>query len=84
MQIKAALDKLDLGVSIREMCESQERDNGLKLVTISLDHIARLDTLEPVHRDPFDRMLIAQAINEGMTLVSADTIFSRYPVTTLW
>ena len=84
MQIKAALGKLHLDVSIREMCETQERDNGLKLLTVSLDHIARLDTLGPAHRDPFDRMLIAQAINDGMTLVTADTIFGRYPVATLW
>lgn len=84
MQIKAALGKLDLDVSIGDMCETQQRVNGLQLLPITLDSISQLDELERIHLDPFDRMLIAQAINEGMTLVSADSIFGRYPVTAIW
>ena len=58
----------------------QQQDNGMILLPIEISHIAALENLPPVHRDPFDRLLIAQAIQENMTLLSADSVFAHYPV----
>ena len=58
--------------------------NGLIPLPIKIDHILGIDLLPMIHRDPFDRLLIAQAIAEPTTLISADGVFSRYPVTVVW
>jgi PIN domain nuclease of toxin-antitoxin system len=47
-------------------------------------HAIRVDELPPLHRDPFDRMLTAQALAEEMALISGDARVARYPVTVLW
>ncbi len=54
------------------------RESGLTLLEITLDHAAAAAALPPVHRDPFDRMLIAQAITERLTVVTGDPAFKRY------
>jgi PIN domain nuclease of toxin-antitoxin system len=51
---------------------------------ITLEHIAVITTLPLHHRDPFDRMLIAQAIVENIPILSADQIFDAYPIKRLW
>ena len=51
---------------------------------VSLAHVLCLDTLPPVHRDQFDRLLAAQAVVEGLELVTADAVFSSYPVRLFW
>lgn len=55
------------------------RESGIVLLEISLEHAATAAKLPPIHRDPFDRMLIAQAIVEKFTIVTADPAFKRYP-----
>ena len=57
---------------------------GAKLLTITLRHIAATAELPPHHHDPFDRLLVAQAIEEGLTLVTVDERIQRYPVAWLW
>jgi PIN domain nuclease of toxin-antitoxin system len=47
-------------------------------------HAVAVITLPDVHRDPFDRMLVAQAMTEGLTIVSADPDLARYPVPVVW
>src|SRR3546814_524376 len=54
-------------------------DNGYLELPISGEHAVRIATLPPIHRDPFDRMLVAQAQAEGITLVTGDAIVARYP-----
>jgi PIN domain nuclease of toxin-antitoxin system len=49
-----------------------------------LDHVLRLEDLAVHHRDPFDRILIAQSIEEKLPLITADPIFERYPVNLIW
>jgi PIN domain nuclease of toxin-antitoxin system len=56
----------------------------MQVLSVLLAHIYRLPTLPLHHKDPFDRLLIAQAIAENLTIVSADGDFSRYPVSLLW
>ncbi len=83
MQIKAQLGKLKLNDSLQNLIQSQQAANGIQLLPIELAHVLVLDTLPLHHKDPFDRLLIAQSITEGATLVSTDSQFSVYPVTLL-
>src|SRR5438046_1841750 len=53
-------------------------ESGIALLEIKLEHAAMAAALPAIHRDPFDRMLIAQAIAEQMTIVTNDTVFKRY------
>ena len=53
--------------------------NGCKELTIQSDHVVEVDSLPPIHKDPFDRILIAQAMIEGIVLLTADPLIARYP-----
>lgn len=84
MQIKLQLGKLKLVAPLRTLIENQQRNNGLQILRIDIEHAFTLDTLPPHHKDPFDRMLIAQANTEELFVVSKDEIFKAYPVKLLW
>ncbi|WP_020506682.1 type II toxin-antitoxin system VapC family toxin [Lamprocystis purpurea] len=84
MSIKAATGKLKLAVSVARYFHENLTPNDFKLLPIALDHVTRVETLPFHHRDPFDHLLIAQAWQEGLTLVSADRIFDAYEVTRVW
>ncbi len=53
--------------------------NGCEELTIQSEHVAEVDSLPPIHKDPFDRLLIAQAMVEGITLLTADPVVAQYP-----
>jgi PIN domain nuclease of toxin-antitoxin system len=55
-----------------------------ELALVRVAHVDQLDALPDLHRDPFDRMLIAQAMTEGFTLVSRDEMLARYGVPVVW
>ncbi|MDQ4078482.1 MAG: type II toxin-antitoxin system VapC family toxin [Chloroflexota bacterium] len=80
MQIKVQLGKLNLPVPVREFVEVQRHLNHIESLPVLEPHIWTLGTLPMHHRDPFDRLLIAQAMTEQCKLVSADPIFALYPV----
>lgn len=84
MQIKIQQGKLRFTVPLRELVESQRQTNGVQDLPIELEHVLALDTLPALHKDPFDRLLVAQANVEGAFLVSRDPVFSSYPVKLLW
>jgi PIN domain nuclease of toxin-antitoxin system len=54
-------------------------DNGYAELPILSDHVVALDSLPPIHKDPFDRLLVAQATVEGITLLTADSVVGQYP-----
>ncbi len=56
----------------------------LLLDTQNFRHVAKVETLPFHHRDPFDRLLVAQALSEKMTIISADTVLSKYGIKRLW
>ena len=58
--------------------------NGVKLLPVAPDHVLRVESLPMHHRDPFDRLLIAQSIEQGWPIVTADPWFARYPVDVIW
>jgi PIN domain nuclease of toxin-antitoxin system len=78
--IKAALGRLRLPASI----ESGVIDSGFQRLPISFAHAEAAAALPPHHADPFDRMLVAQARSEGLTLVSHDRRLESYDVQILW
>ncbi|MBC6434724.1 type II toxin-antitoxin system VapC family toxin [Nostoc sp. HG1] len=84
LQIKSQLGKLNLSSSLPNFIETQQRVNNLQLLSIELTHIYALEALPSHHRDPFDRILIAQAIVEEMPLLSIDAVFDVYPVERIW
>ncbi len=84
MQIKSQLGKLHLALPLSEIVESQQQTNRLEILAISLTHIWSLAKLPEHHKDPFDRLLISQAITEGLTLISHDSDIARYPVQVAW
>jgi PIN domain nuclease of toxin-antitoxin system len=84
IQIKHAIDKLTLRLPLHELVEHQQATNDLQLLSITSDHVFGLYSLPAIHKDPFDRLLVAQANYMGASLVSVDPIFQSYPVSILW
>nr|VFJ86379.1 MAG: PIN domain nuclease, a component of toxin-antitoxin system (PIN domain) [Candidatus Kentron sp. H]VFJ88250.1 MAG: PIN domain nuclease, a component of toxin-antitoxin system (PIN domain) [Candidatus Kentron sp. H]VFJ95469.1 MAG: PIN domain nuclease, a component of toxin-antitoxin system (PIN domain) [Candidatus Kentron sp. H] len=84
IQIKQQLGKLDLDVPLAQLLYEQREHNAVQFLPIELPHILTMEELPFHHKDPFDRLLIAQAIREEMTLVSSDGVFSEYSVPGLW
>jgi PIN domain nuclease of toxin-antitoxin system len=74
MQIKLQLGKLRLNLPLAKVIESQQQTNGIEVLPIILSHVLELDSLPAYHRDPFDRLLIAQARVEDAVLISNDPI----------
>ena len=86
IQIKAKLGKLDLNLPLPEIHRWIVEQEGWLLLPVQWPHIRRLrrmDQLPAAHKDPFDRLLIAQAVEENLTLVSVDPLMRDYPVTVL-
>ncbi len=76
--IKRRLGREDLRVDAR-LLRRGLLDNGYSELPISGDHAVAVDALPPIHSDPFDRILVAQATVEGITLVTSDRVVARYP-----
>jgi PIN domain nuclease of toxin-antitoxin system len=82
--IKSAAGKLKLPESPTSYVPRRMADQGLRPLPVSHPHALAVFTLPLHHRDPFDRLLIAQARLEDMILVTADRIIEKYPVEILW
>jgi PIN domain nuclease of toxin-antitoxin system len=84
MQLKIARGKLTLSRPLAEVVAAQCQANGLRIFGIEPAHVYRLGNLPFHHNDPFDRMIIAQALVEGMTIITSDGEFGPYGVAVLW
>lgn len=84
IQIKSQLGKLKLNLPLSEIIQSQRQMNNVQILTVELDHVLELQNLPYHHKDPFDRLLIAQANVEDVLLVSGDSVFSEYPINLIW
>jgi PIN domain nuclease of toxin-antitoxin system len=82
--IKVSLKKLDIGGPFRGFFPQHMLRNNFEWLLITDNHLAGLTTLPFHHRDPFDRMLVAQAMTENIGIVSADPALDPYGVTRLW
>lgn len=81
--IKQSLGKLQLSQSIEEIAEQCDK-HGVAIIGIEPKHCQKQIELPFIHKDPFDRIIIAQAATEGYTIVTADEYIRQYDVTTLW
>jgi len=79
--IKAGLGKLALPLDV---LESTIGAAGFATLPVTVAHALEVRHLPPLHRDPFDRLLVAQARHERLTLVTRDAAIRRYPINTLW
>lgn len=66
-----------------EDIEAKIAENGFTALAVRVDHAIEAGALPPIHRDPFDRMLVAQARIEGLTIVTSDRVIARYGVAVL-
>lgn len=82
--IKFSLGKLPLSMPYRRWMDRAIADLGLVVLPITLDHTDRQTGLPWHHRDPFDRLLVAQAQVEGVPIVSADAVLDAYGIARLW
>ena len=84
MAIKISIGKLELNISFANLLEQQITTNAIDLLHISPAHLDVLKTLSFHHRDPFDRLIIAQSIVENVPILSRDITFDLYPIERRW
>ncbi|MBD2592789.1 type II toxin-antitoxin system VapC family toxin [Nostoc spongiaeforme FACHB-130] len=84
MGIKQGIGKLTFNLPLEMLITQQISINDFSVLDIKISHVSTVSQLPLHHRDPFDRMLIAQAIVENLPILSADTIFDAYSVKRLW
>jgi PIN domain nuclease of toxin-antitoxin system len=84
LAIKAGLGKLKLALPVKRYVVEHVAANGFRMLDIQMAHVGRVETLHPHHGDPFDRLLIAQALEEKLPVVTADPVFRKYGVKRIW
>jgi len=82
--IKVQVGKMPLPAPVGPYLVEKLAENRVETLPISLDHVLRIEALPMHHSDPFDRILIAQSLEEKLPLVSSDTVFQRYDVELIW
>jgi PIN domain nuclease of toxin-antitoxin system len=81
--IKISLNRLSMNIEFSQLGE-EIQNNGFEILPISFQDISTITSLPFHHRDPFDRLIISQAINANLTIVSKDEFFPNYDVKLLW
>jgi PIN domain nuclease of toxin-antitoxin system len=84
LAIKVATGRLTLPGPVDRFVTAQLALNAFEVLPVSLRHALGVASLPAVHTDPFDRLLVSQALAEGMTIVTADRRIAGYPVEVLW
>ncbi len=84
MGLKMSLGRLELARPFEELIPRQMELNGFGLLPVRIPHIATIISLPFHHRDPFDRLIVAQCMVENLSVVSLDSAFDKYSVPRLW
>lgn len=84
LALKISLNKLTINESLPEFIQNHVKANDIKILTIELPHILALEKLPWHHRNPFDRIIISQSINDNIPILSANEELDLYPVTRIW
>ena len=82
--IKVNIGKLTLPKLYANFVSEQIKLNDIEILPISLEHLNVISTLDLYHKDPFDRLIIAQNLVENLTVISKYSAFDAYPITKLW
>ncbi|MEP7311516.1 MAG: type II toxin-antitoxin system VapC family toxin [Pseudomonadota bacterium] len=84
LAIKVSLGKLTLAQPVERFVVEQVAANTFETLEIRLAHLGQVERLPRHHGDPFDRLLIAQSLEEELSLVTADPVFRRYGIRRIW
>lgn len=84
IQIKYQIGRVDLPAPLMDIIEQQSTHNGIMILPMNLKHMQALTVIPNYHADPFDRMLVAQAMTENMVIVTANKLIAKYPIETIW
>ena len=84
MAIKVSLGKLEMPASFTEFVVNQMNENNLSLLPVKAEHTGIVATLPFHHRDPFDRLIIAQSLHENLPIIGVDQVFDAYGVQRRW
>ena len=84
LAIKVGQGKITLSLPYRQWMDRAVADLELTILPVTVEYAERQSLLPPHHKDPFDRLMIAQALVEGIPMVSADVAFDPYGVTRIW
>lgn len=84
MQIKLQLGKLSLSLPLPQLIQDIEQSQNFIFLPIQKSHILTLSQLPMIHKDPFGRLIIAQALTENMSIISDDAFVKQYPITTVF
>ena len=84
MSIKASLKRLELKADFPTIIKQYVYGNGFDLLSIKPEHLEQLARLPFYHKDPFDRLIIAQAITDNISIITKDSMFKNYPIRLFW
>ena len=85
MAIKSSLGRgLELPRPFPELIDDEIDKDRFRILNITVLHIKRVSDLPPVHRDPFDRLLVAQSLADGLPIISSDRAFDMYDIERIW
>jgi PIN domain nuclease of toxin-antitoxin system len=82
--IKVRIGKPPVPVSAGKYLTAQMSANGVSVLSVKLEHVLQIENLQLHHSDPFDRILIAQSLEEGWPIITSDPMFKKYPVRVIW
>lgn len=82
--IKVRIGKLPLPVPAGDYLTAKMSANGVSVLSIKLEHVLQIEKLQLHHRDPFDRVIIAQSLQEGWPIITSDPVFKMYPIRVIW
>jgi len=84
LSLKVSAGRLQGIGSTMDNLRQASAKQAIEILPITYEHILRVESLPLHHADPFDRLLVAQALEEGLTILTADRTLSRHPVSILW
>ena len=84
LSIKSSLGKIEFDKTLENFVEEHIKGNNIQILNIELPHILRVEQLPFYHRDPFDRLLIAQLMENNLSIISYDKMFDPYKVKRIW
>jgi len=82
--IKVSIGKLEIGMSLTELINREVYGNAIDLLEIQPQHLDILAALPFHHKDPFDRLILAQGLTEKIPIITKDNLFANYSVTLIW
>ena len=82
--IKVGIGKLSLSEPPETYIPSRTTDNQFEILAVQMPHILKINSLPNFHKDPFDRLLIAQSLVEDLSLLTVDNAIAQYSVQTIW